>query len=78
MKRTIKDIKEIGNSLREMRQRRGLSLRDAGKIAGVKYTAIHRLEQRRNLTIDNLRLLAKFYGVTSDTLIGWIKTGRIA
>ncbi|WP_055068964.1 helix-turn-helix domain-containing protein [Clostridium massiliamazoniense] len=53
--------------LKELRQSRGLSLRDLEKKTGISKTSLSRLENgERSGTLEALSSLADFYGVSLD------------
>lgn len=58
-----KSREDIGNQLREARDRAGLSTRQLDEIVGLQYNHISRIEQGRyNVTVDTLSLLGNALG----------------
>lgn len=57
------------NSLRKLREKRGLSLRDLGKKLNIGYQAIGRMERGESLINEiDAKTFADFFGVTLDYL----------
>lgn len=57
--------------LKEVREEKGISINKLAKEIGVDHSTIVRWEKGdRVSTIDNLYLVAKFFNVSSDYLIG--------
>lgn len=57
--------------LKELREERNLTLKKLAKEIGVTDIAISRWENNLRVpNIDNLYLLAKYFGVSADYLIG--------
>ncbi len=64
-------MKGFGERLRELRLDKKLSTINLGKEIGVSDSTINRWENEKMYpTIDKLYLLAKYFGVTSDYLLG--------
>lgn len=59
------------NRLCELRISRGLTIRALAEKVGVSHTQITHIENgKRNLTTKNARILADFFGVSTDYLLG--------
>jgi len=57
--------------LKELREEKGISINKLSKEIGVDHSSIVRWEKGERIpSIDNLYLLAKFFNVSSDYLIG--------
>ena len=57
--------------LQELRQERGMSILALSKEINVAYTSILRWEKEERIpSIEHLKALAVYFGVTSDYLIG--------
>lgn len=55
----------------ELRKQRGLSQKELGEAAGLSHKAISTIESgSRSTTIEKLVLLADFFGVSTDYLLG--------
>lgn len=69
-----------GTRLRELRQRRALSLRDLGKLAGVSYDAIHAIETGKQVPRPStVRKLALALGVEPEAFFADTEeTGKAA
>jgi transcriptional regulator with XRE-family HTH domain len=81
MKQTISNFEIVStkrNPFKRLRQQRGLSLRCVAKMSGVDPATLCRFEQRKMLSVNNLKLIADFYDMSCDELIEWIKTGNTA
>lgn len=64
-------MKVFAERLKELRLERGLSLKQLAKEIKVTDIAISRWERQLRLpNIENLTNLAKFFGVTTDYLVG--------
>lgn len=62
---------EFAERLKELREEKGLSLSQLGKEIGISYVAIGRWEKKQRIpNIESLVILAKFFGVTTDYLLG--------
>lgn len=68
----VKDIAEIYKNIKAMRQERGWTQTYLAKKTGYKdKTAISKIEAgQRNLTISQVRVFAKAFGVTPGDLMG--------
>lgn len=64
-------MKVFAERLKELRTERGLSLKQLAKEINVTDIAISRWERQLRLpNIENLTNLAKFFGVSTDYLVG--------
>ena len=64
-------MKEFSERLRELRVDKGLSQRGLAELAGFSHTAIRRWEDGIQIpNIEVLVVLAKFFDVTTDYLLG--------
>ena len=55
----------------ELRKQRGLSQKELGEAVGLSHKAISTIESGlRSTTIEKLVLLADFFGVSTDYLLG--------
>ena len=55
----------------ELRKQRGLSQKEIGEAVGLSHKAISTIESgSRSTTIEKLVLLADFFGVSTDYLLG--------
>ncbi|GGS05548.1 helix-turn-helix domain-containing protein [Deinococcus sedimenti] len=60
----------FGRRLREERQRRGLTLEDLAAASGITWSYIAQVEVgRRNISVDNMHLLAAGLGLTLRELL---------
>lgn len=68
--------KSMGEILRSLRLQNGLTQEEVGKIIGVQKAAIQKYEKGNveNMKQESLKLLAAYYGVTTDYLLGIEKT----
>ena len=57
---------EMGKRIRELRQARGMSQEELGKIVGVRRAAVNKWEtgETKNLKRDTIEKLSKFFGVS--------------
>jgi transcriptional regulator with XRE-family HTH domain len=64
-------VSTLGQRLKQQRQKRGLSQRQLGTLAGVSYATISKVESGDSDTITaaNLRSLARALGCSADWLI---------
>ena len=64
-------MKIFAERLKELRLEKNLSLKDLAKGIGTSDVAISRWENELRIpNIENLYLIAKFFGVSADYLIG--------
>jgi len=64
-------IKFFAERLRELRQEKGLSARVLGKAVGIADSTIIQWENQKHVpNIEHLAILAKFFGVSTDYLLG--------
>lgn len=67
----------LAGYLRILREEKGLKQEDVAKILGIKRAAYAHYENGVNIpTVESLVLLAQFYGVSFDKLIGIEETSR--
>jgi transcriptional regulator with XRE-family HTH domain len=66
--------KSVGSRLKQMRERKGFTLAQAGKLIGVSYAQIYKYEDGENRCgWAHLRKFAKAYGVS----VGWFFNGAL-
>ena len=64
-------MRKFCERLKELRNERGLSILDLSNRIGISNATISRWETGVNdITSDNLIVLAKFFGVSTDYLLG--------
>ena len=64
-------MKNYGEAFKYQREINGYSQRDLAKVTGIKQQNISRWENNQALpSIENCEILADFYGITIDELIG--------
>ena len=64
-------MKIFAESLKDLRIEKGLSLKQLGKEIGVSDIAISRWETEQRIpNIESLVAIAKYFGVTTDYLVG--------
>lgn len=64
-------MKIFAESLKDLRIEKGLSLKQLGKELGVSDIAISRWETEQRIpNIESLVAIAKYFGVTTDYLVG--------
>ena len=64
-------MRKFCERLKELRTDRGLSTQKLGELLGIGNSTISRWETGVNdITSDNLILLAKFFGCSTDYLLG--------
>jgi transcriptional regulator with XRE-family HTH domain len=66
---TSRLAKEVAARLRAERARVNITLREAGKRAGIHYVSISRYEQGKLPTLEALYVLAETYGVEPGVLL---------
>ncbi len=63
--------RKIAIRLKELREEKGLSMQALSKIIGISDSSLGRWERDEgDITGDNLIILAKFFNVTTDYLLG--------
>ncbi|MBQ8427858.1 MAG: helix-turn-helix transcriptional regulator [Clostridia bacterium] len=64
-------MKNYGDALKYQRDTNGYSQRDLAKATGIRQQNISRWENNQAIpSIENCEILADFYGITIDELIG--------
>lgn len=64
-------MKKYGNEIKYQREINGYSQHDIAKLTGIKQQNISRWENNQAIpSIENCEILADFYGITIDELIG--------
>lgn len=64
-------MNNFAERLRELRLEKKLTVHELGKIIGVSGMAISRWENKKSIAgIDSLIALSKFFGVSTDYLLG--------
>ena len=65
------DVKATGANIRKLREQRGLTVKDVQQFFGFEMPqAVYRWEAGINLpTVDNLYLLAGFFGIKIDDIL---------
>ena len=66
----------IQEKLKDLRVENGLSLEQLADATGISKSALssYEVEENREISSYNLRILAKFYNVTTDYLLGLSET----
>ncbi len=63
--------RKFAEKLKELRTEQGLSMQELSKRVGLSKTAICQWENNTtDISSDNLIILANFFGVTTDYLLG--------
>ena len=64
--------KTMGEILKELRLERGLTQEEVGNLIGVQKAAIQKYEKGdvENMKQESIKILASYYGVTTDFLLG--------
>jgi transcriptional regulator with XRE-family HTH domain len=76
MTTTDRTLDAVGPRLKQLRQRRGITLRDLAEETGISLSTLSRLEAGlRRPTLEQLLPLAGAHGVTLDELVGAPPTG---
>jgi len=66
-------MKEFAERLKELRLEKGLSQRELAKLVNLKHNAIARWENETHIpNAEAVVILAKFFGVTTDYILGLI------
>lgn len=61
----------VGNRLRELRKEKGVSQDDLARLLNINKTTVSNYESdRRNLSVENITTLCKYFNVTADYLLG--------
>ena len=64
-------MKEFAERLKELRTDKGLSLRELAKLVNLSFSAIAQWENESRIpNAEAVVILAKFFGVTTDYLLG--------
>lgn len=64
------DLKESGKRIKELRKKRGLTQEQLGEAVGLSYKTINYIENGvRGTTIDNMEIMADYFGVSIDYLV---------
>ena len=64
-------MKNYGKEFKYQRESSGYSQRDLAKLTGIKQQNISRWENNQAIpSIENCEILADFYGITLDELVG--------
>ena len=72
-------MKNYGLEFKYQREINGYSQRDLAKLTGIKQQNISRWENNQAIpSIENCEILADFYGITVDELIGRDSTNKNA
>lgn len=66
----------MAHRLQALRHERDLTLRDVAEGAAISVPTVSRAETGRPITTANLARLAKWYGVTTDWLLGLEADGK--
>ncbi|MEV6816048.1 XRE family transcriptional regulator [Micromonospora sp. NPDC051296] len=68
-------LDNVGQRLKDLRLRRDITLTDLARETGISASTLSRLEAgHRRPTLEQLLPLARFYGVTLDSLVGAPRT----
>jgi len=74
---TDRTLDAVGRRLKQLRQRRGITLSDLSEETGISTSTLSRLEAGlRRPTLEQLLPLARAYGVTLDELVDAPPTGN--
>ena len=61
----------FGERVRQLRQEKGMSQKELGQVVGLSHKAISTIEGgQRSTSIEKLILLARFFSVSPDYLLG--------
>ena len=67
----MKDLELFATRVKELRKQKRLSQTELGEVLGLTHKSISTIESGvRGTTIDKLILLAKFFDVSTDYLLG--------
>ncbi len=62
---------KLASRLKFLRKKHGLSLKKLSQLVGIKFSTLKSYEYGvRDITSDKLIILAKFFGVSTDYLLG--------
>ena len=62
---------KLASRLKFLRKKNGLSLKKLSQLVGIKFSTLKSYEYGvRDITSDKLIILAKFFGVSTDYLLG--------
>ena len=67
------DTKELGQRIRDLRRKSGITLDEAGKLIGVHKTTLSRYELGMipGISPENIINMCKIYGTTPNEMFGW-------
>ena len=66
-------MKGLGENLREARERKGMTQRQAAAMAGISTSTIQRLESNRSMpSLEKISVLATVYGVHIEWILGYM------
>lgn len=60
----------VGKRLKELRERKGYTLRGAGELAGISHTYVSKIEKGQIPSLHTLEKLCELYGVSVQSLFG--------
>lgn len=68
----------VGDRIRMMRRRAGLTLEDVAKHLGIGKQAVYKYEKGTvtNIPLDNIEKMAEIFGTTPEYLSGWTADDR--
>ncbi len=70
---------DFANVLRQLRNERGLSQQELARLLGISKSAVNMYERgERQPNFETLELIADFFNVDTDYLLGRTNTARIA
>ncbi|GGJ48943.1 helix-turn-helix domain-containing protein [Virgibacillus salexigens] len=61
---------EIGQKLKEIRMKRGYTVREVGEKTGMSFTYVSKIENGQKSSLDTLEKLCDFYNVPIQSLFG--------
>lgn len=62
--------KQIGEKLREIREKKGFTMRQVAEIIDIDYSYISKIEKGKIPSLDKLNKLCDLYGITAASLFG--------
>lgn len=62
--------KQIGEKLREIREKKGFTMRQVGEIIDIDYSYISKIEKGKIPSLDKLNKLCDLYGIPVASLFG--------